>query len=188
MVHAVRDAYPIHSGLRTLQWQLNNLINLQAEFYVLFETCVNRSGNHDMIQIIKANSRVCLWVGELGALGNLESLKLDLSWIHRALTIEKQGPMCVPSCQHQRFGPVSSSSHQQVVTPLPRGLVYFGLEIVHIYLLSACLHHYYSRLFQSLRPVWPKKYVCKPMIFKQCFSKKKCFQIYLIYIVLISVV
>lgn len=79
MVHAVRDAYPIHLGLRTLQLQLNNLINLQAEFYVLFKTCANHSGNHDLIQIRKADSRVCLWVGELGALGNLESLKLGLS-------------------------------------------------------------------------------------------------------------
>lgn len=131
---------------------------------------------------------MCLWVGKLGALGNLESLKLDVSWIHRALTIEQQDPMCVPSCRHQRLGPVSSSCHQQMGTPLPRGLVYFGLEIVHIYLLSACLHHYYSRLFQSLRPIWPKKHVCKPMIFKQCFSKKKCIRIYLIYIVFISIV
>ena len=30
-------------------------------------------------QIRKADFRVCLWVGELGALGNLESLKLDVS-------------------------------------------------------------------------------------------------------------
>ena len=176
MVHAVRDAYPIHSGLRTLQWQLNNLINLQAEFYVLFETCVNRSGNHDLIQIIKADSRVCLWVGELGALGNLESLKLDLSWIHRALTIEKQGPMCVPSCQHQRFGPVSSSSHQQVVTPLPRGLVYFGLEIVHIYLLSACLHHYYSRLFQAWDLCDQRNMFANPWFSNNAFLKKNAFK------------
>ena len=75
-MHTVRDAYPIRSGLRTLQLQLNNLINLQAEFYVLFKACVNHSGNHDVIQIRKADSRVHLWVGELGALGNLESLKL----------------------------------------------------------------------------------------------------------------
>ena len=79
MMLTVRDAYPICSGLRTPQLQLNNLINLQAEFHVLFKTCVNHSGNHDLIQIRKADFRVCLWVGELGALGNLESLKLDVS-------------------------------------------------------------------------------------------------------------
>ena len=71
MMLTVRDAYPIRSGLRTPQLQLNNLINLHTEFHVLFKTCVNHSGNHELIQIRKADFRMCLWGAGTGCTGEL---------------------------------------------------------------------------------------------------------------------
>lgn len=55
--HTKRDAHPTCSGSRALQVQLNSLINLWAQFYVIFKTCENHSGNRDLIQIRKADSR-----------------------------------------------------------------------------------------------------------------------------------
>ena len=64
--------------------------------------------------------------------------------------------MCVPSCRHQRLGPVSRSSHQQVVTPLPRGLRVFWLrDCPHLFII--CL--FAPLLFKTLSK--PETYMTK---------------------------
>ena len=90
--HNVRGAHLTRSGSRSLQVQLSNPIDLWAECYVIFIICVSNSGDHDLVEIGKTDSKAGWWVGGLSAVGSLESLKLDLSWgIQSALTTEATG-------------------------------------------------------------------------------------------------